>query len=647
MAKREVEVKVKVDTTKAVQGTDKLDKGFKKVDKSASKSKKALAGVGESSTALGGGLGVATSGAGALLKSFKALIMSPIGIVLGLIAGALLAVKTAFTSSEEGQNKYNKLMSVLGALLGNLMDLLADVGEALISTFENPKAALKNIGAAIKKNLTTRLEGLMELIPQLGKAISQLFSGDFKEAMLTSSNAIAKVTLGVDNLQESLAAAEKKAKDFFEEQKKEMAQAGKVADMRAKADKIERNLLVEKSILQSKIAQLRLKARMEDTVSAKERKAALIEAQGYENTLLDKTTAYLSLRRDAQILENTFSRSNKENLDKEAKGIAAVNNQVAVRANVARQLQRELNTINGQIEAEQNLIDNKNKKESEALLKLELEKKESGLRTLESEAELKLLRAEMGLEDPNKTADEHAIALEEKMIALQNIYQAEKDLKIIQFEEDGITKEEQRAILLLAEQEHINRLTAIKNKAVDDLQTKEQAAADFKKKNEQLAAQGTIQTTQAVLGAVGSLLAEGSAEAKAIALAQATISGVQGVQAAYTSASAIPIVGTVLGPLAAVAAGVVAAKNIQKISSQKTGAKKGGGGGGGASFSAPAIAPPINPNTLFSTANNFEGQESESLGNSAGINQKVVVLESDISDAINNVNVVESDSEIG
>ena len=251
----------------------------------------------------------------------------------------------------------------------------------------------------------------------------------------------------------------------------------------------------------------------------------------------------------------------------------------------------------------------------------------------------------MGLEDPNKTADQHALDLENKLMALQTSYEAERELKLMQFEEDGITAEEQKALLELAEQEHINRLTAIKVKSINDIKTEEDKASAFKKKNEQLAAQGTVKTTQAVLGAVSSLLAEGSAEAKAIALAQATISGVQGVQAAYTSASAVPIVGMVLGPLAAVAAGVVAAKNIQKISQQKTGAKK-GGGGGGASFSAPAIAPSIKPETLFSSQN-LEGQETESLGNNAGISQKVVVLESDISDAINNVNVIETDSEIG
>jgi hypothetical protein len=123
--------------------------------------------------------------------------------------------------------------------------------------------------------------------------------------------------------------------------------------MRAKADKIDRALIVERSLLESKIAELRLKAKQEDTVSAKDRKAALLEARDLENSLLDSETAALTLRKNAQVLENTFSRTNKENLDKEANAIAAVNNQIARRATVARTLQRELNTVNAQVEAEE------------------------------------------------------------------------------------------------------------------------------------------------------------------------------------------------------------------------------------------------------------------------------------------------------
>ena len=190
-----------------------------------------------------------------------------------------------------------------------------------------------------------------------------LFKGEFKEAGKTAADAVGKVVLGVESVTEKINDATKATTDFINEQKKEAKQAAQVADMRAKADVIERNLLVERSKLESDIAELRLKARKENEFSAKERKEALLEAQKLEDTLLDKETKALELRRDAQVLENTFSRTDKANKEKEAQARAAVNNQIARRANVARQLQRELNTIAAQQRAEDSKAANAVKKQ--------------------------------------------------------------------------------------------------------------------------------------------------------------------------------------------------------------------------------------------------------------------------------------------
>tara|TARA_R110000868_G_scaffold388834_1_gene657931 strand:+ start:33 stop:2210 length:2178 start_codon:yes stop_codon:yes gene_type:complete len=326
---------------------------------------KAIGATAAGSVALGGSLGAVDKVTGGLagkmialklamsgvLKSFKTLKVAIIASGIGLLLIALVAIKTAFTSSEEGQNKFAKMMGVIGAITGNLVDLLADLGEKLISIFEDPKKAILDFAGLIKDNIINRFEGLAELIPQLGKAISLLFKGEFSEAGKVAADATAKVALGIEDFTDKVGGAIDKVKEFAAEQVREGNAAAKVADMRAKADKIDRALIVERSILESKIAELRLKAKQEDQFSAAERKAALLEAQSLEGNLLDQETKALNLRKNAQVLENTFSRTNKENLDKEANAIAAVNNQVAKRATIARTLQRELNTINGQIEA--------------------------------------------------------------------------------------------------------------------------------------------------------------------------------------------------------------------------------------------------------------------------------------------------------
>jgi hypothetical protein len=288
---------------------------------------------------------------GKVANSFTTLKGAIAASGIGLLALAVAAVGAAFTSSEEGQNKFAKLMGVIGAVTGNFVDLLADLGEKIIKTFENPKKAVEDFSKLIKDNIVNRFEGLTELIPQLGEAINLLFKGQFSAAGKVAADAVGKVGLGVENITDKIGGAIEKTKEFAAEQAKEARQAAKVADMRAKADKIDRDLIVSRSKLESQIAGLRLKARQEDQFSAAERRAALLKAQELENTLLDSETKALVLRRDAQILENTFSRTNKENLTKEAQARAAVNNQVAARAGVARELQRELNAINGQIEA--------------------------------------------------------------------------------------------------------------------------------------------------------------------------------------------------------------------------------------------------------------------------------------------------------
>jgi len=318
-------------------------------------------------------VGVATKGATLATKAFTVALAST-GI--GAIIVALGALSAALTSSEEGQNKLAKATSVVSALFGNVVDLLADLGELIISAFENPQAAIKAFATLIKDNIVNRLVGLIELVPELGKAIGLLFRGEFKEAGQVATDAVVKVSLGVDGVTEKLGKATDAVKDFAKEQVKEAKLAADVADMRAKADILQRKLTEDRAKLESQIAELRLKARQEDQFTAEERKKALLDAQSLQEKLVDQETEYLVLRRDAQVLENTFSRTNKENKDKEAEAIAAVNQQIANRANIQRQVQRELNRVNNEIardskaaskarEAEQKRIEQAQKAELE------------------------------------------------------------------------------------------------------------------------------------------------------------------------------------------------------------------------------------------------------------------------------------------
>jgi hypothetical protein len=539
---------LKADTKGAVKGVNDLEKSIDGVNKEIKE-------TGASTDAMTGQLDKFTGGAVSgfknmlggvkgLVTGFKSMRVAIISTGIGALIIGIVALTAAFKGSEEGQNKFNKIMSVIGALTGNLVDLLADLGEGIINAFENPQKAISDFANLIKDNIVTRFEGLLNLIPNLGKAVEQLFKGNFKEAGKIAADSVGKVVLGVDSVTDTVQNATNAVKEFVKEQVREGEAAAAVADMRAKADKIERDLIVERSKLESEIALLRLKSRQEDQFSAEERKQALLDAQKLEDGLLDKETQYLKLRRDAQIQENTFSRSNKENLTKEAEAIAAVNRQVSSRANTARQVQREVNTISKQIQAEE-------KAGLKELSDLKKTLRDAEAVSEQEKRELELIKIQEHYDNLIAKANENNIKTDE----LETARDEAKELKQKEFD--------------LKDAERVKKEDARIKKSTDD-----EIALNEKVKN------AKVGMAKNALSLIGEIAGKGSKIAKGVAIAQATISGVEGTINAFKTASASPIT-TVFPGYPFVQAGLAAgfaAVNIASIKS--TDPSKGGGGGG-------------------------------------------------------------------
>jgi hypothetical protein len=81
----------------------------------------------------------------------------------------------------------------------------------------------------------------------------------------------------------------------------------------------------------------------------------------------------------------------------------------------------------------------------------------------------------------------------------------------------------------------------------------------------------TSQSLDSISALMQSQSKEGFRIGKAAAIAQAVINTYTSATGAYASASAIPIVGWILGPLAAVAAIALGMQNVSKIRSQQMG----------------------------------------------------------------------------
>ena len=198
-------------------------------------------------------------------------------------------------------------------------------------------------------------------------------------------------------------------------------------------------------------------------------------------------------------------------------------------------------------------------------------------------------------------------------------------------------------------------------KQFEDLEKKKTDIANAEEKQRQQAAldvaSKTIAATQALTDAYFAFkLAKAKGDDKAtlelakkqfninkgLQIANATIQGVQAVLAAYSSGAAVPVVGTVLGPVYAALAGITAAAQIAKIASTKF---DGGGasGGGGGSISAPSPSIPSAP-TVSTPTNNISGTQFDAQGNTITpqaqqptITVRAQVVESDMTDTQNTV----------
>ena len=160
---------------------------------------------------------------------------------------------------------------------------------------------------------------------------------------------------------------------------------------------------------------------------------------------------------------------------------------------------------------------------------------------------------------------------------------------------------------LQAEAAGLNTLNAYKQKLSEEERIREQAVADAK-----------IGITQNTLALIGEIAGKGSKVGKAVALAQATISGIEGVQNAYTTAQKSPV--TAVFPayplVQAGLAGAFSLLQIRKIASTdptgKSAPNLGGGASGGGSVTAPSFnIVGQNPNNQL--AQSIAGQQRQPI----------------------------------
>lgn len=577
-------VEIDVSTVKAAGGLDAFKQQMKGVDKE-------VQNTSASTQQLSGSLDRMTGGAITKFSAFRgalntvsqgfvtlrgAIIATGIGALIVLI-GSLTA---AFTRSEEGQNKLSKALGVLGSIVGNLLDVFSDFGETVIEAFENPKKAwdgftqsLYNGWQFIKNQVIDRFQGGWDVLSgQVQAGILKMriawneFTGDSTEAnqlkkeleeinqqIIEGNEKIKSANNAVINVYDN---AINKVKEFGKEIVKDSKNAAKIADQRAAAEKAARDLIIDRANAERDIAELREKAADKENVSTEERIKALEEAGRISEELAQKEIAVSKLRADAKTLENSLSKSTREDLDEEARLRADVINAETAKLKLQKALTAELTTA---------------RRESAAAAKGETKA------TKEQVDEIGKI-----LEDFRKKEQDRAAETEVQKIEL------EQQRALAELERLKATKEQKQQV------EDFYEIELTKARAEESLKIKKETA-DAQKAIDDAALEAKIKTlddTEKGLGQLQDIAGQSTVAGKGFAVASATLNTYRGVSDALAATTVTPFE-TALKFVNAAAILTNGLRNVKKIVSVKIPNAKGGGGTGGASSpSGGAISQP-------------------------------------------------------
>ena len=349
-------INLEVNTKDAKKSLKGLEKGVDDVNKEVKETSKSTQQMGGTlDKVTGGAVSKFNSFKGALTSvttGFKSLKVAIIATGIGALLIAVTALGQAFTRSEEGQNKFAKILGVIGSVTGNLLDLLADLGESIISVFENPKQALIDFKNAFIENITNRFTSALDTVGFLGKAIKKVFSGDFKGALEDAKSAGSSYIDSLTGVKNTIDKTTESVKSFNKEIVDDAKAAAKIADQRAKQKRQARKLIVERAQAEQDIARLREKAVNKEKFTAEERIAFLEEAGKISEDLAAKETAVAKLRLQAKLTENSLTKSNKDDLNEAAQLEASVIQLETQRLNLQKRLSTELLTARREASAQ-------------------------------------------------------------------------------------------------------------------------------------------------------------------------------------------------------------------------------------------------------------------------------------------------------
>jgi hypothetical protein len=338
------------------------------------------------------------------VKAFKGLKTAIAATGIGLLLAAIGSLVEMFTKTDTGAKILAATSATLGLAFEKISSLVMGLKEPIEKLFKDPKQALIDFGNAIKDNIVSRFEGILNFIPSMASAIENLFKGNFKEAGKIAFDAVAQVTTGVEGASDKIADMAETVAETVSEIVTEVTEVVNQATAMVDAQNRLKERTAELTVEQAKLnKELETQQRIADdtTLSYEERKAALDRVNAANEQLAANAVEQAQLERDA--LQRAYDLASTDEERRELKQQLADATATLIDAETQAELVRlESAQLNRELDEEEQArldeIQEQNKKREQEEADRKAKAREEELKAIQEQNEA-IAKAEEELQD--------------------------------------------------------------------------------------------------------------------------------------------------------------------------------------------------------------------------------------------------------
>ena len=375
-----VEVDVELKYKEAAKNIQQLNKEIKDLKKDGVKANEATAksikGIEKSS----GKAALGIKGIGTALKAAG----------IGLAIAAFAKLVEVFNENQKVADFFSTTFEVLSLAFNDFFNFLDNnVGTItgyFKAIFDDPVQSLKDLGIAIRENITERFNSALEMLGFVGDAIKKVFQGDWEGAMESAKLAgkeYVDVLTGVDGSFDKIVETTKSVVNATIDYTKSTIKAAQsIVELNKQA---ELSAVINQGLIEKydRQAEQQRQIRDDDTKNMADRIAANVEL----GRILEEQETLMLANVDIQIAAAQAQYNKNKNQENEIALQEALNEQAAVKAQIEGfrseqlineiSLKRELNDL--EVEAAEKKIE-----DDEKLLELQEQKKQKMLENLDT-----------------------------------------------------------------------------------------------------------------------------------------------------------------------------------------------------------------------------------------------------------------------